>query len=300
MQAFRTWQVICVSLISGAASLYEVLGDRAAKLWIGHALAALNREARQRGGRAVLEQRDGLVLAFEDPALALEAAAAMQQAVGRVQPPFEDMPALEAQTGVNCGEVILDDESAYGDTVNAAVGVAALAKAGQVLVTGLVVEALDQALDQAPKALRFLTRTALEGRRQQVDLYELVWDASDLTSVGIPAPIGETAPGRLEMRLGGQLVVLDEGRRMITLGRHPDNDFVLEGELVSRRHAHVKASRGRFVLVDQSTNGTWVHGPDGKRSRIKMDELPLAGQGGITLGQPQADEAHTVLFEVLV
>ena len=44
------------------------------------------------------------------------------------------------------------------------------------------------------------------------------------------------------------------------IGRGADNDIVLEGDSVSRRHAHFEARTGRWFIVDDgSTNGTYVN-----------------------------------------
>jgi serine/threonine protein kinase len=47
----------------------------------------------------------------------------------------------------------------------------------------------------------------------------------------------------------------------LTIGRHPDNDIELAGELtVSRHHAVVTLEHGQYVLYDRdSANGTWVN-----------------------------------------
>lgn len=62
-----------------------------------------------------------------------------------------------------------------------------------------------------------------------------------------------------EPTLLGKRFVLD--RRRLRVGRGPDNDIVLEGDSVSRRHAYFERSRGDgwTVVDDHSTNGTYVN-----------------------------------------
>jgi two-component system cell cycle response regulator len=61
-----------------------------------------------------------------------------------------------------------------------------------------------------------------------------------------------------EPGLLGKRFVLDVGTTR--LGRGADNQVVLEGDSVSRRHAHVERRRDEWWLVDDnSTNGTYVN-----------------------------------------
>jgi len=61
-----------------------------------------------------------------------------------------------------------------------------------------------------------------------------------------------------EKALLGKRFVLDDP--VLRIGRGPDNDIVLEGDSVSRRHTHLER-RGDdwFAVDDRSTNGTYVN-----------------------------------------
>ncbi|MBE7558196.1 FHA domain-containing protein [bacterium] len=53
-------------------------------------------------------------------------------------------------------------------------------------------------------------------------------------------------------------IQLDQDK--ITLGRREDNDIVLPGPSVSRNHAIVECSHGRYIIADSySANGTLVN-----------------------------------------
>ncbi len=48
---------------------------------------------------------------------------------------------------------------------------------------------------------------------------------------------------------------------LVTLGRHIDNDIILESKSVSRYHAHIKPRQSHYTLTDlASANGTTVNG----------------------------------------
>jgi adenylate cyclase len=42
------------------------------------------------------------------------------------------------------------------------------------------------------------------------------------------------------------------------MGRAEENNLVVKGNLISRLHARVEFNRNKFMLIDQSTNGTFV------------------------------------------
>jgi putative serine protease PepD len=68
---------------------------------------------------------------------------------------------------------------------------------------------------------------------------------------------------------GNNLYIWDDSVRswlrsdgdLVTVGREPSNDIVLDDPLVSRHHLRLERHRDGWVLVDlDSANGTWIHG----------------------------------------
>ncbi|BBX72567.1 FHA domain-containing protein [Mycobacterium shinjukuense] len=61
---------------------------------------------------------------------------------------------------------------------------------------------------------------------------------------------------------------------VVTIGRAPDNDVVLDDLLVSRRHAVLRRSGSQWELVDRhSANGTYVNGNRIQRAVIGPDDI---------------------------
>ena len=52
-----------------------------------------------------------------------------------------------------------------------------------------------------------------------------------------------------------------------TIGRLPDNDWVLPDPYVSSRHARIRFQNGAFLLEDTSTNGVFINSPDNRLVR---------------------------------
>jgi len=79
--------------------------------------------------------------------------------------------------------------------------------------------------------------------------------------------------------MGEQDARLGAGRRKVfdaiggTIGRLPDNDWVLADPYVSGRHALIRYLNGRFFVEDTSTNGVFVNSPDFRLSRSQTHPL---------------------------
>ena len=83
------------------------------------------------------------------------------------------------------------------------------------------------------------------------------------------------------------------------MGRAEENSVVQKGALISRLHAKIELVRGRFLLVDQSTNGTFVLNADGKESFVRRDSVALHGEGCIGLGKlPDPNAADAIRFSL--
>jgi pSer/pThr/pTyr-binding forkhead associated (FHA) protein len=133
----------------------------------------------------------------------------------------------------------------------------------------------------------------LTGRPATDDL-----DSSETTMVPVILGYADSARGmRLRLRFDDRELVVDERPSSITIGRAEENDVVVKGRLSSRLHARIEIGRSKFVLIDQSTNGTFVQTGDGEELFIRQDILQLKGQGMIGLGcLPQQDSQHTIHF----
>jgi len=98
----------------------------------------------------------------------------------------------------------------------------------------------------------------------------------------------------LELRFQDQVIRIDQNRPSVTIGRDAYNDLVVEGKRVSRTHACIEYRRGRFVLIDRSTNGTYLLS-NGKPSIVRRTESPLHGTGLIGLSQKVTERSPDVI-----
>ena len=81
-----------------------------------------------------------------------------------------------------------------------------------------------------------------------------------------------------------------DGDSSVELGTADDADLTVSGSTASRSHAHIEHRKQYFVLVDHSTNGTFVQTEDEQVTFLRRGELRLWGYGWIALGAPLSAE----------
>ena len=142
----------------------------------------------------------------------------------------------------------------FGDSVNVASRMVGLAKRGQVILSHAD---RGPAVAGAAGRVRELDVLTVKGKEQDIGICELLWQDSsaDLTAM---APRSAARAARLELRHGARTFELDANSPAVTLGRDAQNDVVIGDPLASRLHARIERRRDKFVLVDQSSNGTFV------------------------------------------
>ena len=185
----------------------------------------------------------------------------------------------------------------FGVAAHTANRMTSQAKAGQIIIT----DAIQQRLSEAWKAVARRVDVAVpRGQHEEVTIFEVLWQHGETTSM-LPAIATITEAQkqfRIRLRyLGTELVLDPRERSAATLGRGQENDLVIKGNLVSRLHARIEAGKNRFILVDQSTNGSFVQTRNGDDAFVRRDAIPLKGQGVIGLGRvPEPQSYHTVEF----
>jgi predicted component of type VI protein secretion system len=79
------------------------------------------------------------------------------------------------------------------------------------------------------------------------------------------------------------------------MGRDASCDVVIGDRKTSRQHARIEKRRDKFVLVDHSSNGTFVTIADEPEVCLRREELMLRAQGRIGLGHRTSDSDATVV-----
>jgi len=133
--------------------------------------------------------------------------------------------------------------------------------------------------------VRLIDRLVLKGRPASEPIYEYLWKQDDAT-MAVPLP-PQNSPATLHVAGTGKTFILFPNRPKLRIGRAADNDITIDDDVVSRYHAEI-AMRGRnFLVIDRSTNGTYVDIEGSGSFRIIRDELTLSGAGNIFVGSKE-------------
>jgi len=268
--------------VCGSTGLYRALGDVAARRIVNAGLQGIAGVLPKYDGQVIKTLGDEVMCTFQDPDQAVLAAAAMQTEVSGLRP--EGQP-IAIHVGLHHGPVLVEGDDVFGDTVNAASHLCAVATAGQILTaepTMTYLAATTRAL------MRPLFFAVLKGSSTESAVYQVLWqaDTAEITAVNVrwhnrlPPDSGSVIVqhGRIECRL-------DPQRPTVSLGRDPMCDIPVAESFASRRHALIVLRRTQSFLVDLSTNGTFVRRYQGGIAHVFRSELLLDGEGEISLGR---------------
>jgi len=278
--------------VSDSTRLYESIGDTAAFGGVRGVIGSLKEVSNAFGGRVVKTIGDGLMCVFPDADAAASAAGEMQRQIAQ-RPPLASGKKLTIRVGFHFGPVIKDGDDVFGDSVNVAARMAGLALAGQALMTADVVAALSA---QMREAVRQINALPVKGKSIEIDVHELLWQASSNRTV-IP---GRTGP--VPVPSGGPCIKLTHQGRELTFkdtiyfGREAaGNHVVMTDTMASRRHAKIELRAGHFVLVDQSSNGTYVTFGNESEIRLRREEIFLHSSGKIAFGHSTSDTTAEIV-----
>jgi hypothetical protein len=213
------------------------------------------------------------------------------------------LPGVEAKfrvrmrVGLTWGPAVHRDGDYFGDSVNTAARVVALASPGQILTTG-------DLLDSLPLHLRSLATefAAIEvkGRQDPVRIARVADDASapenTLIRGGYGAPAAPPAAVTLTLSYQGKVWDVTVGTGRIVIGREVGCDVLLSGGLASRQHATIEFRRDKAVLIDHSSNGTYLLIGEDRPVRLMREEFGLYRGGRIIFGRLDAPDADTMDF----
>jgi adenylate cyclase len=284
--------------VVGSTKLYERLGDVRARDMVGICIDVMRAATDQNRGTVIKTMGDEVMSTFTTADDALNAAAQMQKQI-RMNPSLQvDDHTVAIRIGCNFGPVVLENRDIFGSAVHTANRMTSQAKAGQIITTATMVERLS---NDWRASVRQIDVATLKGRSSEVALFEVLWQSEDVTSmvaaIDIAALDRAGKSQRLRLRYQGHEVFVEDGRANITIGRAEENDLVVKGNLISRLHARVEISRNKFMLIDQSTNGTFVLGKDGEEAFVRRDSMQIRGEGLIGLGKaPDSNSSQVIRY----
>ncbi len=278
--------------IAGSTSLYETSGDAVAMTAVTRCLDTLKQIARTYQGEVIKTIGDEVMCIFAAVDDAIRAANEMQAKVEG-----DKVLHLKIRVGVHAGSVMTADGDVYGDTVNLAARLVQLANPGQILTSGQVFDSLSAYLQVT---CRRLYATSVKGRNEKVTIFEALWQQDDgMTIVTSAHAVAALPASRLLLVHREQTWTVSEEANALTVGRDASNDVAIDIPTASRQHLRIEFRKGRIVLVDRSSNGSFITLGTGENIVLRREEFVLTGSGRIGLGCLAADCGEDALgFEI--
>ena len=271
--------------VVGSTQLYDKFGDTKASQTVADCLEVMKEATGQFNGTVIKTIGDEVMSTFPTVDDAMGAAVTMQSRIS-ADNKQEDRIKVSIRIGCHFGPVVQEQNDIFGAAVHTANRMTSQAKARQIVISGETVQKMNPELQKQTRQIDVAT---VRGKIDEVALYELLWNPEDATSM-LPTIEWENQDRKastLMLSFRDQAIEVNDKRKNVIMGRAEDNDLVIKGNLISRIHAKIEMRRGKFILVDQSTNGTFVLNLQGDETFVRRDTLELKGEGTIGLGKAE-------------
>ena len=270
--------------VSGSTRYFERHGEAAGRAMLARCFDIVVPEIERQGGRVIKALGDGLLVVFDRASALVAAVRALHLAIEEANRTLSAADRVAVHCGGDFGVVARDASGdVFGDVVNVAARLQALAGRDQTFVTSDLVATLTP---HEREQMRQLGSFPLHGREREVETYEILWRAG-LATVAIKRD-SMSLHSSLCLEFEGHVLELSPDRNRLTMGRDPDNDLVVGDPAVSHHHAEIVRRKGLFYLADRSTNGTIMQTGREAERHIQHTEYPLEGQGRLLLGHIDA------------
>lgn len=125
------------------------------------------------------------------------------------------------------------------------------------------------------------------------------------TGAEAPPPVADEPTARPVARQTMMLshnratMILSEARPIVLAGREEGNDIVIGDRRASRHHARIEWRHGSYMLIDTSTNGTYMTDDAGLEVALRHAEAEMPSRGRIGFGYSPSDaSAEVVIFDI--
>ncbi len=286
--------------IAGSTRLYNTFGNVKARELIAECLYHLKELTLGNNGTVVKTIGDEVMCTFMTPDQAAETARQMHEEISF--DPDMTQANIHLRIGFHHGDVICEPEDVFGDAVNVAARMVALAKSDQTITNKKTLALMKLALK---RRARIVDRTRVQGKDDVMEIHELVWGKPEQMTMSTSFTeemIASLTSKKdfLQIRHMQHRILVDHERPILTMGRGVANHLIINDPLVSRMHARIELQRNRFMLIDQSTNGTFLKVADEEPVFLRRDTIQLEGEGLIGLGQKiDKDAPSAVRYRLL-
>ena len=270
--------------VAGSTKLYDTLGDKRAKVAVDECIDLMRCVVEKHGGRVVKTIGDEVMCVLSDAENGCLAAMDMQVGIAELSASSHVKRAI--RIGLHFGPVIEENNDVFGDTVNLAARMAGLAKGAQIFTTRDTANHLSRLLQ---RSVRNIAALSVKGKADDVQVCEVIWLAGDELTMATPSILASARETSLVLSYGGADMVVRQANASIILGRDASCQIAVADRMASRQHARIERRQGKFYLVDQSTNGTFVVVLGEPEIVLRREEVMLRRQGRIAFGRSVAE-----------
>ncbi len=280
--------------VVGSTQLYEKFGDTKASETVAICLDIMKDATFQFNGTVIKTIGDEVMSTFETADEAMGASVMMQTRISAEGRKKDGIP-VSIRIGCHYGPVVEEQNDIFGAAVHTANRMTSQAKSSQIVISGFTVEQMSPELRNQTRQIDLAT---VRGRMDEVALFELVWQPDEATSMlpMIEWQDKERKASKLLLNFKDSTVEVSDRKKNINIGRADDNDLVVKGNLISRIHAKIEMRRGKFLIIDQSTNGTFVQDIQGNEDFVRRDSTELGTEGTIGLGRTEEPGSPLAIY----
>jgi len=277
--------------LAESVNMYQSQGDIKAHHYVSASLRCMRKVIELQQGTLLRTVGDAILASFDHTDSAYQAAIEIQRE--------HRMLNLSVRVGFHRGNVILDGGDVYGSAVNLAARVAAFSKADEICTTE---ESIRHMSTELRSNTVYLDRVDFKGISTPIPIYRIPWD-DDNTQTAVSPALNYTQRHKsnqvLHLLIGQKQIRIDNANPVVTFGRAHGNDVSINIEPASRNHARIEFSKGRFVIKDHSTNGTYIVSRGHTSQFIRRESMSLENFGCIGLGfSPDDNPQHVIEFSI--
>jgi Tol biopolymer transport system component/class 3 adenylate cyclase len=181
---------VLFSDIVGSTAFFERYGDEAGMAMVERHNQLLFPEVQSHGGSIIKTIGDAIMASYPSAAEAVRSAVAMQKILKQHNSEKPETDRIHVRIGINIGKVIHRGRDLFGDVVNAAARIEALATGGQILISRAVCDQLGEEFEFPCDGF---DAVRVKGKQAPLEVLQVRWDPD--------APL-EARPAELKLEAG--------------------------------------------------------------------------------------------------
>jgi hypothetical protein len=260
-------------------------------------LKRLERVLASHGGSIVRQMPQSLLASFETAEAALFGACEMQRRCAVIPQIADTQIALKIGIHLAIGGRI--STSPYDPAEATAAKLSTLLDDASIVIS-------ESVANELPPGLREKT-IPVSNDGSEIPAYAIDWNAVPMLRA--PAPRSAKPPETSQrpdsahegilIRHGERVFRFGTDQAVLTIGRDPKSAITINCPKASRQHCRIIYQQGTYVLVDLSTNGTYITENNAPEVLIRKKMATLSGNGRISFGQSwERGGDHAFEFEI--